>query len=1023
MLAVVAGSAVNSDGASNGLTAPNGPSQQRVIRAALADAGLTPSDVDVVEAHGTGTVLGDPIEAQALLEVYGGERSEPLRLGSVKSNIGHTQAAAGVAGVIKVIGALRSGVLPATLHVDAPSPNVDWSAGAVELLTSPRPWPVVDRPRRAAVSSFGISGTNAHVILEQAPPLDPPARAAADLPLVVTARTEDALRAQARRLAGFLRDNPDVPLPDVAACLAAKPRFARRAVVVPTDRDGAVAALDRVAAGEPSPDASTGTAQPGKVAVLFTGQGSQRLGMGRELYEREPVFAAALDEACAVLDPLLDRPIKDVVFAAPGDADAALLDQTAFTQVALFAFEVALYRLVESRGLRPDFLIGHSIGELAAAHVAGMLPLRDACVLVAARGKLMQAAPEGGVMLSLAAPESDVLAALAGVDGRIGVAAVNGPRATVVSGDEEAVAAVAAKFRAQGVKARRLRVSHAFHSAHMDPILDVFGKVAAKLRFAPPKIPLISDVTGRLADFRATTAQYWADHLRGTVRFLDGVRALEAAGVRHFLEVGPDGTLSGLAAQCVTGEATFEPALRKGVPEDRSVREALARLHAAGARIDWPGSGVGDLAVPTYPFQGDRYWLPPATRESVPPDLDAVLEHADDAEQAALEVLRPALAAAREQHTWRYVETWVEVPDRPATGRWAVVGGALDGFGEPVAATDDLSGYDGVVSLLGIPDRLLERRTSATPLWVVSHGPVAVPDSVGVLEVEDTADLARVPRAVGGPVDRLALRGGRLLARRLARAGRGRVWTPSGRVLVVGRGDLVDQAARWVTRSGAQVVRTTADLAGVTAVVTDDASAAEVDAVTRSADLDAFVVLCRFGADEPAAALARRRHAEGFTASSVAFGPWTAADAALRFAVAAIAHAPAGGHLVVADLDWSVVDGPLFESVAPGTPTRSWLRQVAEAPAERQEELVLDLLLTQAAAVLGHDSPDLVETEISLLEVGFSSFTALELSNRLKTVAGVRLPPVAIYDHPTPRELARYLRSELSATGWAEPAA
>ncbi|WP_428829936.1 type I polyketide synthase [Saccharothrix syringae] len=1040
MLAVVRGSAVNSDGASNGLTAPNGPSQQRVIRAALADAGLAPSEVDLVEAHGTGTTLGDPIEAQALLATYGPDRDTPLYLGSVKSNIGHTQAAAGVAGIIKVIGALRDGVLPRTLHVDRPSPNVDWSAGAVELLTEQRPWPAVDRPRRAAVSSFGISGTNAHVVIEQADEVGRPAAPAADVPLVVTARTDEALRAQARRLADFLRDNADVPPADLAGCLAAKPRLPLRAVVLAEGRTDVVAALDRLAAGEASPDVVTGTAAKGRTAVLFTGQGSQRLGMGRDLYRSEPVFAAALDEVCAVLDPLLDRPIKDVVFASPGDADAALLDQTAFTQAALFAFEVALYRLVASRGFTPDYLIGHSIGELSAAHVAGMLPLREACALVAARGKLMQAAPEGGLMVSVAAPEAVVVAALAGQEDLVSVAAVNGPRSTVVSGDRDAVTALAARFRADGVKTRKLRVSHAFHSPHMEPILDIFRRVAGKLVFARPRIPLVSNVTGRLADARATTADYWADHLRGAVRFLDGVRTLESLGVRHFLEIGPDATLSALAANCVTGEATFEPALRRDVPEDRSVREALGRLHAAGADVGWGRPAPApDLAVPTYAFQGDRYWLPPGRARDAEPDLAQLLEHADDTERAALEVLRPALEAAREQHSWRYAETWSAVPGRAATGRWAVVvpDGVpvpVGGFGEPVGPTADLTGYDGVVSLLAFgPDpvaateALLARRTSA-PLWVVTRDAAgdpeqarlwgAVPPVVGVLDVAADTDLALVGSAVGGPVDRLALRDGVLTARRLTRSAAGPAWRPAGRVLVAGRGELADLVARWVARSGAEVVRGTDDPSSVTAVVVDDESAEALDAATRGLDLAAFVVVTRFGADGPAAALARHRRALGLPGASVAFGPWPASATALRFAVAALAQAPAAGHLVVADFDWSTTTGPLFEGVAPPAPTRSWLRRVADAPAEEQEELVLDLLRTQAAVVLGHDSPELVGSEASLLEVGFSSFTALELSNRLKTVAGVLLPPVAIYEHPTPRALARYLRAELSAADW-----
>jgi acyl transferase domain-containing protein/acyl carrier protein len=811
VLAVIRGSAVNQDGASNGLTAPSGPAQARVISSALAAAGLRAEDVDTVEAHGTGTVLGDPIEARALLEVYGRSRpaGRPLWLGSIKSNIGHTQAAAGAAGLIKMIMAMRAGVLPPTLHVGEPSAEVDWAEGAVRLLTDAAPWPETDRPRRAAVSSFGISGTNAHVIVEQADEAFEPAATPVTLPavpLVLSARSADALRDQARRLDAVLRAEPAARPLDVAYSVAAgRSLFEHRAGVVAADREGLLTALADIAADRVAPSTVTGG-----LAFLFAGQGSQRPGMGRDLHAAFPVFAEAFDEITDSFDALLPAPLRPVMWAEPGTSDADRLNQTEFTQPALFAMEVALYRQLHAWGLRPDALLGHSIGELAAAHAAGVLSLADAVVLVGARGRLMAAAPAGGAMAAIRAAEDEVRETLADYRDRAEIAAVNGPQATVVSGDRDAVEELAAHWTAAGRKVTRLRVSHAFHSPHMAGALDEFTAVAAGLAFHEPSIPVVSNVTGRLLTAgEARSPEYWARHIRQAVRFADGVGTLAGLGIRTAVEIGPDGALSALGRES-TDEVVFAPAAKEKRPAADTLLGAVvtAQLRTASpdrvSVFDW--TGAARTGLPTYPFQRTDLWLTPAAPSTgetgASADFWAAVEADDvtalgdtlelpESGRAALGELVPALAAWRRGQAERAAAAelrlhvrWSAVPtgDTIAGGTWLVVNGSADlvaALGEGGAdvhavTAETLTGQQeneiaGVVIAVADDEPITTTLTALTaaagieaPVWVVTRDAVAAvpsdsrratrPGQAAVWGLLRTISLER-PGRRGGLVD------------------------------------------------------------------------------------------------------------------------------------------------------------------------------------------------------------------------------------------------------------------------------
>lgn len=658
VLAVVRGSAVNHDGRSQGFTAPNGPSQQRVIRRSLSVCGLSPDDIDAVEAHGTGTELGDPIEAGALAEVFGPTRSDerPLWLGSSKSNIGHTQAAAGVLGVMKMVLSLQHESLPKTLHAETPSEHIAWDGSGLTLLQEARPWPrQPEHIRRAGVSGFGISGTNAHIILEEASVVDHRAQVEGGvldagltpLPLLVSGHDESALREQARRWATWLSENPETDWADLLRTAALhRTHFDTRAAIQAENTADACEALGALAERRSHVEVSLGQTQgrqgTSRLVVLLTGQGSQRVGMGRGLYGRSGFesFTETFDAAITACEPHLDRPLTEVMWAEkPDDAGSVALHQTRYTQPALFALETALFRQWLSWGVKPDVLLGHSIGELVAAHLAGVLSLEDAATLVCARGRLMdELAMAGGAMASLQASEEAVRAAIEQLpeprQGGVDIAGLNTPTQTVISGDIEAVEALVAAFEKMGCRSTRLTVSHAFHSTHMDGMLEAFAQVAGELAYNQPSLPVISNVTGKLAnteDGDLVTAAYWVRHVRQAVRFLDGVQMAVKEGAGAFLECGPDGVLCGMVAECiveqpdVAGRMGLLPSLRKKHDDRRAVSVALGNLHVRGHHINWAtilhGIGSGYVNLPTYAFQQQRYWLEPTRSMNGAKDL------------------------------------------------------------------------------------------------------------------------------------------------------------------------------------------------------------------------------------------------------------------------------------------------------------------------------------------------------------------------------------------------------------------
>jgi myxalamid-type polyketide synthase MxaC len=627
VLAVIRGSAVNQDGASSGLTVPNGPAQQAVITEALARGRVSAGDIDYIEAHGTGTALGDPIEIGALVGALASNRSadRPVMLASVKTNLGHLEAAAGIAGLIKVVLALQHGEIPPHLHFQRLNPAISFGSVPFVIPTTRRPWPAAERRRLAGISSFGLSGTNAHVVVEEAPAVAAPLPTS-DRPLhllALSARGAKALNDLAARYAQHVQRHPELSLADVCfTANAGRAHFGHRVAIVAATTEQLRERLEAFGANQ-SDDVATGIvelARRPKVAFLFTGQGAQYAGMGRGLYDTQPVFRRVIDHLAELLGDELEPPLLEVLF--PSSANEHLINETRFAQPALFAVEYALAELWRSWGVEPAALLGHSVGEYAAACVAGVMSVEDAAKLVAARGRLMQALPRGGAMAAVFAAEPEVRSRARSVADSLTIAAVNGPEETVVSGDADMIDRLIERSAADGIKARRLEVSHAFHSARLDPMLDEFERVAASLTYSAPRIPLISNLTGTV--FPSGTrpdASYWRRHARETVLFADAVAALHSLGATVLLEIGPHPTLLGLAARIVPGAKwTTTASLRRGREDSREMFSSLASLYVRGVAVRWDtvmAESGRRIALPTYPFQRERHWVaPPADRLS-----------------------------------------------------------------------------------------------------------------------------------------------------------------------------------------------------------------------------------------------------------------------------------------------------------------------------------------------------------------------------------------------------------------------
>ena len=650
ILAVVRGVSVNHDGYTSGLTVPSGPAQQAVIRQALADGGVEPAQISYIEAHGTGTSLGDPIEMGALQQVFG-QRTQPLFVGSAKTNIGHTEAAAGIAGLMKIVLSMQQGEIPPNLHFVQPSPHIAWDQWPVKVPTERIKWTTehdATASRFAGVSSFGFSGTNCHVVLESAPPKQTPTASAPRVErthhlLTLSAQTPNALQSLAQRYADYLAVNAaeaNLLLPDICfTANAGRKAFQyRRAVIVESNAElcAQLAAFAQTDADGADGKHPTPQSRP-KIAFLFTGQGSQYVNMGRAFYESEPTFRAAMERCDALLRPLLGESILSVFYpnretGRQSEEQSTIhhplttLDDTTYTQPALFTLEYALAALWKSWGIVPDYLLGHSVGEIVAACVAGVFSLEDGLKLIAARGRLMGALPQDGEMVSLLTDEARVRTVIAPYSKEVSIAAVNGAESIVISGQRQAVLTIEEQLAAEGVKTRKLTVSHAFHSLLMEPMLTEFRQVAASITYHKPTLPIVSNLTGKVAGDEIMTPDYWVRHVCQTVRFADGVATLQEQGIHIFLEIGPGGTLLGMAGQTLdkstggeedkrndsSGHSVMLPSLRKSQEDWQQMLTSLGELYTQGVAVDWKAFDQPyqrrKIVLPTYPFQRQRFW-------------------------------------------------------------------------------------------------------------------------------------------------------------------------------------------------------------------------------------------------------------------------------------------------------------------------------------------------------------------------------------------------------------------------------